>query len=74
MVSSQAMAITGMSLELIGTILLAVMVILVHLKLKKEHSLDAKVFYEIRLEKQIGSIAIILLIIGFGFQVYSLMI
>ena len=74
MTTAQILAIIGMALELTGTILLAAMVILVHLKLKKEHTLDAKVFYEISLEKKIGGISIILLIIGFAFQIYSLVI
>jgi len=64
--------IIGLSLELIGTIILAVMVILVHLKLKKEKNLDAVVFKEISLEKKLGSVSIILLMLGFGLQIISL--
>ena len=69
---AEILNIIGLTLELIGTLLLAVMVILVHLKLKKEKHLDVAVFNEISLEKKLGLVSILLLIIGFGLQIISL--
>tara|TARA_Y100000310_G_scaffold315857_1_gene366931 strand:+ start:874 stop:1077 length:204 start_codon:yes stop_codon:yes gene_type:complete len=52
-------------LDYMGTVLIAVMALLVHKKVSMEKHIDKKVIKEMRLEQSIGFIAILLLTISF---------
>ena len=54
--------------DFIGKFLLALLVILVHNRVRKEGRIDKKVLKEMKLEKFVGSISMILLILGFIFH------
>jgi len=54
--------------DFIGKFLLASLVIMVHNRVRKEGRIDRKVLKEMKLEKFVGSISLILLILGFIFH------
>jgi len=54
--------------DFIGKFLLASLVILVHNRVQKEGKIDRKVLKEMKLEKIVGSISLILLVLGFVFH------
>ncbi len=55
-----------------GKILIIVMALLVHKRVKIEHRIDKKVLREMKLEQGIGILAIILLTLGYVLHLYSL--
>jgi len=55
-----------------GKILIIVMALLVHKRVKIEHRIDKKVLREMKLEQGIGTLAIILLVLGYVLHLYSL--
>lgn len=65
------MEILGLTLELVGTILIAFMALKVHHHVLKEHKIDEDVFKEMRYEQVLGVLGIGLLIIGFLIQLSS---
>jgi len=54
--------------DFMGKFLLASLVILVHNRVQKEGKIDRKVLKEMKLEKIVGSISLILLVLGFIFH------
>jgi len=61
--------VVGLSIGTFGKVLLGVTVIRVHSKIVKEHKLDGKVFTEMKEERLIGIWSIVLMIIGFLFEI-----
>ena len=59
----------GLTLTTIGEILLGVAVLLVHQKVRHDHGIDGPVLKEIKREKNITILAIILIIIGYILQI-----
>lgn len=53
----------------IGKALIAVMALLVHHKIEEEGAIDRRVMFEIKLETFVGSVAILLLTIGYILEV-----
>ena len=61
--------LVGLTFSTAGELLLAVTVLTVHHKMKKEHRIDAQVEEEISFEQWVGILAIILIAIGYILQV-----
>ena len=51
--------------DVIGKIMVAYTALLVHMRVRKEHKIDKKVFSEMKREHKIGILGIILIIIGY---------
>lgn len=66
------MLIFGITLGMIGKVLLGVTVIRVHSHLAKEHKVDDDVVNQIHLEKILGTFAILLILIGYLLEIYYL--
>ena len=62
----------GLALSTIGELILAITVLTVHYKVKKEHKIDQYVINEITHEEIAGVISISLIIIGFVLQVSTM--
>ena len=58
----------GFTLDFIGKILLGLMAILVHRRVRKEHRIDKKVLKEMKLEQIIGLLSIIFITLGYVFH------
>jgi len=54
-----------LTLEFLGTLLIGVAVLRVHMKMRKEHKIDDKVMRAIRREKYITIIGLILITLGY---------
>jgi hypothetical protein len=61
----------GMTFDFVGTIILAIAVLRVHMKLGKEHKIDKKVLQAIHREKIFAILAIIFIFFGFILQVFG---
>jgi hypothetical protein len=57
-------------MEFLGTLMIAITALSVHLKMKKEKGVDAQVITQIGKEKIFAYIGILLLIIGFSLEIY----
>ena len=55
--------------DFVGKIMIAIVAILVHLKIRKAHKIDTEVLKEIYLEEIIGVVGIILIILGYVLKV-----
>jgi len=64
--------VIAITLDFIGKFLLALLVILVHYRVQKEGKIDRKVLKEMRLEKFIGSLSLILLVVAYIIHLGSL--
>lgn len=62
------MEVLGLTLDVIGKILVAYMALRVHHRFWQEHKIDDKVFADMKREQVIGLFGIILIIVGFVFQ------
>jgi len=63
----------GLSLEAIGVILLAVLILRVHWRMLKEHKVnDPDVWREMKLEQKAGIFSIVLIATGFILQMLSI--
>jgi len=63
----------GLSLEAIGVVVLAVLILRVHWRMLKEHKVnDPDVWREMKLEQKLGIFSIIIITIGFILQMISL--
>ena len=60
--------IIGMTIGLIGNILLGVAVIRVHMHMAREKKFDSDVARAIKGEEHLGTVAIILMIVGYGIE------
>lgn len=65
------MEILGLTLETLGTIMIAYTALAVHDRLRKEHRVDGKVFASIGKELMIGRASIALVLLGYILQVIS---
>lgn len=65
------MEIFGITLDVIGTILIAIMALKVHHNVIKERKIDSEVFEEMKLEQFLGIAGIVLLIVGYILQIFS---
>ncbi|MBS3079854.1 hypothetical protein J4221_00110 [Candidatus Pacearchaeota archaeon] len=62
--------ILGFIIDALGKVLLGISVILVHGIVYKERKIDIKVLREMKIEKKLSLLGIILIIIGSGIQVW----
>lgn len=63
------MIILGITLDTIGTIVIAYMVLSVHAQVRRESHIDAYVKKTMRLEHTLGIIGVILVVAGYALQV-----
>lgn len=63
--------IIGITLDVIGKILLGLTVLLVHHKILKERRIDQYVIKEIKLEWTLGILGISLMVIGYVFELIA---
>ena len=59
----------GISLKTLGEVVVGLAVILVHVRIMKEHKLDRRVYKSIRNEKFWGLVGVVLIISGFLLEV-----
>ena len=62
----------ALTFDTVGKILIAVMALLVHTRIKKEKGIDKIVLKEMKLEQSIGALAILLIIAGYVLHLYAL--
>ena len=60
--------LVGLTFSTAGELLLAVTVLTVHHKMKKEHKIDQFVINEITFEEVIGILAILMIVVGYMLQ------
>ena len=65
-----ALFIFGFVIDVFGKIMLGATVLLVHGIVLKERKIDMKVIKELKIEKTLGFIGILLILIGSGIQVF----
>jgi len=65
------MELLGLTLEVIGTVMIAYTVLAVHYRVRKEHKIDEVVFKHMRREQTVGIIGILLIIAGYILQIPS---
>jgi UPF0716 family protein affecting phage T7 exclusion len=65
--------IIGITLDVIGTILIAYTVLQVHYRMRKERAIDSRVIHEMRKERAMSIAGIMLIIVGYIFQVFGLL-
>ena len=61
----------GETLDVVGKIMIAFTVLMVHHRFRKEHKIDEKVFKAMRREQVIGLLGIALIIIGYFLRLPS---
>ncbi len=61
----------GLTLDLLGVVLLGITLLRVHWHVSKEHKIDNDVVRAMHLERWLGIVAIILIIIGYIFQILA---
>ena len=61
----------GETLDVVGKIMIAFTVLMVHHRFRKEHKVDEKVFKAMRREQVIGLVGIALIIIGYVLRLPS---
>lgn len=62
----------GLTLDMVGKVLIGVTVLRVHWRFLKERKIDKKVFQEMKLEQRLGVLGIILIIIGYVLELFFL--
>ncbi|NCN24997.1 hypothetical protein GW918_02875 [Candidatus Berkelbacteria bacterium] len=65
--------IIGMTLDAIGAVLVAYTVLQVHDRVRKERAIDAQVIKKMKQERTAVIIGVILIIVGYIFQVLGLL-
>lgn len=66
------MIILGITFDTIGTIIIAYMALRVHARVKTESRIDEYVMKEMRLERVLGVIGVLLIVAGYVLQVVGL--
>ena len=61
----------GETLDVVGKIMIAFTVLMVHHRFRKEHKIDEKVFKAMRREQVIGLLGIALIVIGYFLRLPS---
>jgi hypothetical protein len=59
----------GMTLDVVGKVMVAVMAIRVHWRFRKEHKIDEAVFTSMRREQKMGLIGVFLMITGWLLEI-----
>ena len=65
------MELLGLTLEVLGTVMIAYTVLSVHYRVRKEHKIDEVVFKHMRREQAVGIVGIVLIILGYILQIPS---
>ena len=66
--NSELLLFAGLTLGMVGKVLLGYTVLSVHWKIVKEHRVDQAVLREIRKERNVAIIAILFIVIGYLFE------
>ncbi|PIQ67186.1 MAG: hypothetical protein COV95_00095 [Candidatus Zambryskibacteria bacterium CG11_big_fil_rev_8_21_14_0_20_40_24] len=66
--------IAGITLEFIGTVLIARTAIRVHDRVRIEHNIDEKVISEMKKERNIGVFGVVLIVVGYVLHVAGLVL
>ncbi len=67
------MEIVAFTLDLIGKLLIAFTAVMVHHRVQREHKIDKKVFDEMRKERTLALIGIVLMVLGYIFHILPLL-
>ena len=65
--------IIGITLDVIGTILIAYTVLRVHNRTREERAIDSRVINEMEKERATSIVGIVFIIIGYIFQMFGLL-
>lgn len=65
------MDLLGHTVDVIGKIMVSYTAIAVHSRVWKEHKIDSKVFVEMKRERIVGILGIVLIILGYFLQIPS---
>ena len=65
------MELLGHTLEFIGVILIAYTALRVHTRVQKDHKIDNAVVDEMKKERLVGILGIVLIVLGYVLQVHS---
>jgi len=65
--------IIGITLDVIGTILIAYTVLRVHNRAREERAIDSRVINEMKKERAASIVGIVLIIVGYVFQMFGLL-
>ena len=60
----------ALTADFVGKILIAIMALLVHGKIRKEHKIDPLVIKEMHLEEFLGGLGILLITLGYILKLY----
>ncbi|MAG77628.1 MAG: hypothetical protein CL811_12810 [Colwelliaceae bacterium] len=63
-----SLVILGMTCEFLGTLLIAITALSVHIRLRREKGVDKAVFKQIRKEKSYAVLGILLIVVGYAIQ------
>ena len=66
--------IIGITLDVIGTILIAYTVLRVHNRAREERAIDSRVIKEMKKERAKSIVGIVFIIIGYIFQMFGLLV
>lgn len=64
-----AVEIAGITIGTIGKLLIAWMAIAVHQRIHLEHKIDKKVFLEMKRERKIGIVGVVMIVVGWGLEI-----
>ena len=65
--------IIGITFDVIGTILIAYTVLRVHNRAREERAIDSRVINEMKKERAASIVGIVLIIVGYVFQMFGLL-
>jgi len=66
--------IIGITFDVIGTILIASTVLRVHNRAREERAIDSRVINEMKKERTATILGIVLIIVGYVFQMFGLLV
>jgi len=66
--------IIGITLDVIGTILIAYIVLQVHSRVRQERVIDSSVINEMKKERAASILGIVFIIVGYIFQMFGLLV
>ena len=59
----------GLTLQVLGEILIAFTLLRVHHRVLNEHKIDKRVFVEMKLEQKVGYLGVIFIVVGYLIQI-----
>lgn len=62
----------GKTLEVLGELCIGYLATRVHSRVIKEHRIDAAVLREMKMEKHVGTIGVVLIMVGFALELKGL--